>query len=242
MLFLAQISWIKLVCIVACFIRLFSNFSNSTEELEKDFPFWSHLHGFWHTLPNINPHTVSLEPGQDLEAEAICHMSGEGLHNITADYDDNTEELTGNSNQTTSQWDDLEPSDIDEPPRSQVSLSHASSYGKLPTASGAPSYTKHSTAGSTKVSGNSTSKWSWLEAFREENQNCEKNLVKLATKQLDFKTAELAVKKQKLKITNTQELEKEQMATVDRDIIFNYDTVSAVYVWCIMVSNYKGCN
>lgn len=45
-------------------------------ELEKDFPFWSRLHGYWRTLPNFNPFTVSSEPGQDLEEEARQHIHG----------------------------------------------------------------------------------------------------------------------------------------------------------------------
>lgn len=45
-------------------------------ELEKDFPFWSRLHGLWRTLPNFNPYTVSSEPGQDLKGEALQYMAG----------------------------------------------------------------------------------------------------------------------------------------------------------------------
>lgn len=40
------------------------------EKKLEEFPYWKDLHGFWRTLPNFNPHTVSSEPGQDLEAEA----------------------------------------------------------------------------------------------------------------------------------------------------------------------------
>jgi hypothetical protein len=35
------------------------------------------LHGFWRTLPNFNPWTVSSELGQDLVAEAMQHIAGE---------------------------------------------------------------------------------------------------------------------------------------------------------------------
>ena len=41
--------------------------------LEKEmeiFKWWPRLHGFWRTLHNFNPYTVSSEPGQDLAAEA----------------------------------------------------------------------------------------------------------------------------------------------------------------------------
>jgi hypothetical protein len=44
------------------------------EQLKQEFPFWKHLHGFWRTLPNFNPYTASLEPGQDLAADALSHL------------------------------------------------------------------------------------------------------------------------------------------------------------------------
>ena len=40
------------------------------EKETENFKWWPRLHGFWHTLPNFNPYTVSSEPGQDLAAEA----------------------------------------------------------------------------------------------------------------------------------------------------------------------------
>jgi hypothetical protein len=48
------------------------------ELLEQDFPYWKRLHGFWRTLPNFNPYTVSSEPGQDLAAEALALVQGRG--------------------------------------------------------------------------------------------------------------------------------------------------------------------
>lgn len=41
------------------------------------FPIWERLHGFWRTLPSFNPHTVSSEPGQDLEGEALGVLFGD---------------------------------------------------------------------------------------------------------------------------------------------------------------------
>ncbi|KAH9974182.1 hypothetical protein BGW80DRAFT_1128570, partial [Lactifluus volemus] len=49
-----------------------SNLQNLVEQLEQDFPYWKRLHSFWCTLPNFNPYTTSLEPGQDLAAEALA--------------------------------------------------------------------------------------------------------------------------------------------------------------------------
>lgn len=43
-------------------------------ELKQEFPYWRRLYGFWRTLLNFNPHTVSPEPGQDLEGEAMAHI------------------------------------------------------------------------------------------------------------------------------------------------------------------------
>ena len=48
------------------------------EQLEQDFPFWKHLHGFWQTLPNFNLYTALSEPGQDLAADALTLIQGRG--------------------------------------------------------------------------------------------------------------------------------------------------------------------
>ncbi|KAH8981346.1 hypothetical protein EDB86DRAFT_2812974, partial [Lactarius hatsudake] len=57
-------------------IRKDSNLNNVLDKLLADFPFWDRLHGFWRTLPSFNPHTVSSEPGQDLQDEAIGVLFG----------------------------------------------------------------------------------------------------------------------------------------------------------------------
>lgn len=225
------------------------------DELEKDFPFWSRLHGFWRTLPNINPHTVSSEPGQDLEGDAIRHMSGEGLretqendaaigsgmmHEPVIDdeipgepghtlFDDDQSAWQFGQDRTDSEQsgdqddhDDRNRDDVPatEPPRSQKSrLAHsrASSYSKLPASSKASSLSKKPLASdSTRVSGTSVAKRSRLDAFREETEIRDRNMVQLASKKLDFKTAELAVKKQKIEATNQREMEKERLAMEER--------------------------
>ncbi|KAH9051039.1 hypothetical protein EDB87DRAFT_1550656, partial [Lactarius vividus] len=48
-----------------------SNLLGASRKLLLGFPIWERLHGFWRTLPSFNPHTVSSEPGQDLEGEAL---------------------------------------------------------------------------------------------------------------------------------------------------------------------------
>jgi hypothetical protein len=37
---------------------------------------WPRLHGFWRTLPNFNPYTVSSDPGQGLANEAHSVLMG----------------------------------------------------------------------------------------------------------------------------------------------------------------------
>ena len=40
-------------------------------EREKEtFPWWERLHGFWRTLPNFNPYTVTSGHGQDIAMDA----------------------------------------------------------------------------------------------------------------------------------------------------------------------------
>jgi hypothetical protein len=58
-------------------LLLSSPIANQTvDKLLHVFPFWKRLHGFWRTLPSFNPHTVSSEPGQDLQGEAIAVLFG----------------------------------------------------------------------------------------------------------------------------------------------------------------------
>jgi len=53
-----------------CYVS-FHNLFFHLDELTEDFPYWECLHGYWRTLPNFNPLTVTSEPGQDLEASAL---------------------------------------------------------------------------------------------------------------------------------------------------------------------------
>ena len=49
------------------------------EETEK-FKWWPWLHGYWQTLPNFNPYTVTSDPGQDLADEAHSVLLGGHKH------------------------------------------------------------------------------------------------------------------------------------------------------------------
>ena len=46
------------------------------DQLMVDFPYWERLHGYWRTLPNYNPVTVTSDPGQDLESDALALIGG----------------------------------------------------------------------------------------------------------------------------------------------------------------------
>ncbi|KAH9010590.1 hypothetical protein EDB84DRAFT_1247002, partial [Lactarius hengduanensis] len=57
-------------------IREDENLTNLLDKLLSGFPSWERLHGFWRTLPSFNPHSVSSEPGQDLEGDAMETLFG----------------------------------------------------------------------------------------------------------------------------------------------------------------------
>jgi len=57
------------------------------QQLEQDL-YWKHLHGFWCTLPNFNPHTALSEPDQDLAAEVLALLQGQGVQNNDNSDDD----------------------------------------------------------------------------------------------------------------------------------------------------------
>jgi hypothetical protein len=46
------------------------------EKETENFKWWPRLHGFWRTLPNFNPYTVTSDPGQDLAGEALSVLIG----------------------------------------------------------------------------------------------------------------------------------------------------------------------
>jgi hypothetical protein len=46
------------------------------EKEMQNFKWWPRLHGYWRTLPNFNPYTVSSDPGQDLADEALSVLLG----------------------------------------------------------------------------------------------------------------------------------------------------------------------
>jgi hypothetical protein len=47
-----------------------------SEKETEDFKWWLRLHGYWCTLPNFNPYTISSEPGHDLAGQAASILMG----------------------------------------------------------------------------------------------------------------------------------------------------------------------
>lgn len=52
-------------------IHLFLELMPYEDDMKEEFPYWERLHGYWRTLPNFNPLTVTSEPDQDLENGAV---------------------------------------------------------------------------------------------------------------------------------------------------------------------------
>lgn len=197
-------------------------------QLEKEFPFWSRLHGFWRTLPNFNPWTVSSEPGQDLEAEALQHMAGKGRSEELVNEEQeeefidwgaatpksDTAEAPGNDNRseagnTQGNPIDFKISDSENTKVPASTRSFSQSHSRAPSVS---TQSSHKRATSTAKAPISTSKRSRLDTFKVETEERESKMVDLASKRQDYKLASLAVKKQKMELTGAWEHEKERIA------------------------------
>ncbi len=46
------------------------------EKETENFKWWPRLHGYWRTLPNFNPYTVTSNPGQGLADKALSVLIG----------------------------------------------------------------------------------------------------------------------------------------------------------------------
>ena len=55
---------------------------------KETFPWWERLHGFWRTLPNFNPYTVTSGHGQDIAADAQDMFFTSKGDTTTQDSDD----------------------------------------------------------------------------------------------------------------------------------------------------------
>jgi hypothetical protein len=84
-----------------------------TAQLLIDFSYWKHLHGFWHTMPNFNPHTQSAGHGKDLAAQAqellVGHKSKERGHINTKEEVDEGEDIDPSNHSRPASPDALDP-------------------------------------------------------------------------------------------------------------------------------------
>jgi len=68
------------------------------DKLLEGFPYWERLHGYWRTLPNYNPITVTSDPGQDLESDAVALfgavLNGDSNEEESVDSLPDADELT----------------------------------------------------------------------------------------------------------------------------------------------------
>lgn len=178
------------------------------------------------TLLDFNPWTVSSEPGQDLVAEAMQHVAGEGRsekvldgegtkHVETPDLQDDTVPAFYNDEQS----DGRQPEhDADtglgsDGPSQGTKASLSTSTFANPH-SQAPSILMQSSHKCTA----STLKQGHLKAFKAEADAHESRMVELASKWQDYKMALLAVKKQKMEIVGTWEHEKECIAAEEHQM------------------------
>ena len=90
------------VCLYAT-LSLCINTNPNKDKLSEGFPYWERLHGYWRTLPNYNPVTVTSDPGQDLESNAVA------LVGMALNGDGNDEESVPDGNELTPE----EPAEIE---------------------------------------------------------------------------------------------------------------------------------
>jgi hypothetical protein len=48
------------------------------DKVVHNFPQFHRLHGFWQKHPNLNPHAVSTQPGEDLASDAMDLLFSQG--------------------------------------------------------------------------------------------------------------------------------------------------------------------
>ncbi|KAH9048859.1 hypothetical protein EDB84DRAFT_1556532 [Lactarius hengduanensis] len=217
-----------------------SNLNNVLDKLLADFPYWEHLHGFWRTLPSFNPHTVLSEPSQDLQDEAIGVLFGnkdeaEGGA-ITSDRDepnglwekddiwppDGEEEHAGceinNSEDPTPGATETEPTQLVRAcsPVQAIPIPFPLNHCWTPSvSSSAGQSSKSGPATARKVSNKRSRIKNLLEASVVENTK----LLELAKVSYDFKTANIAVKHQKMVLKAEKEREAQWYAAEERALL-----------------------
>jgi hypothetical protein len=60
--------------------------SRDSDACRMKFPYWERLHGFWRTLPNYNPLSISSDPGQAID-ERMMGFVPKGIANADPEAD-----------------------------------------------------------------------------------------------------------------------------------------------------------
>ncbi|KAH9061318.1 hypothetical protein EDB87DRAFT_1682746 [Lactarius vividus] len=220
-------------------IRKDSNLSNVLDKLLIGFPVWERLHGFWRTLPSFNPHVVSSEPGQDLEGDAIGVLFGnkdeaDGSAGLGVGDTDEPDGLWETDNMPLAEEEEhaggeankSEDSTLGATESDPAQLVRASSpvvpkpfpidHCRTPSVSSSASQSlKSGPATTRKVSGKRSRIENSLEASATENAK----LLELAKGSYDFKTANIAAKRQKMVLRAEQERKSQRYAAEERALV-----------------------
>ncbi|KAJ7887972.1 hypothetical protein B0H13DRAFT_2342151 [Mycena leptocephala] len=212
-----------------------SEIANKIAKIKVDFPYWEQLHGFWRTLPNFNPYTVSSEPGQDIADQALALItrdkamasppdeviqdSEQDLFNF-AGLERTPDRISESGSEPIPDWSPTptktKPIEIDDddddtsPPKFQL---------RPPKKPAALQNSSKGNSGSTSSASSSSStvkprakKRSRADAFAEETEKQNQILQQLGKEKHDRRMAELAVKRQKLEV----DLQRDTLAAEER--------------------------
>ncbi|KAJ7827203.1 hypothetical protein B0H13DRAFT_2373968 [Mycena leptocephala] len=212
-----------------------SEIANKIAKIKVDFPYWEQLHGFWRTLPNFNPYTVSSEPGQDIADQALALITGDkamasppdeviqdseqDLFNF-AGLERTPDRITESGSEPIPDWSPTptktKPIEIDDddddtsPPKFQL---------RPPKKPAALQNSLKGNLGSTSSVSSSSStvkprarKRSRADAFAEETEKQNQILQQLGKEKHDRRMVELAVKRQKLEV----DLQRDTLAAEER--------------------------
>ncbi|KAH9074317.1 hypothetical protein EDB83DRAFT_2516085 [Lactarius deliciosus] len=222
-------------------IRKDESLSNLLGKLLLEFPAWERLHGFWRTLPSFNPHAVSSEPGQDLEAEALGVLfgeqekaqedrdAGEGLGAVGGEDLDGLSEVdvrvqhTDEGHTSDGEVDNLKDLTLDVTenktdlePSTSVALKprpHPFDHHRTPSVSSSAGQSSRSTGPGRK---GSSSKRTRVENSLEASVSEHGKLFELARGSYEFKTATIAAKRQKMELKAKQECEGQRYAAEEK--------------------------
>ncbi|KAJ7085306.1 hypothetical protein C8R44DRAFT_752903 [Mycena epipterygia] len=198
------------------------------------------LHGFWRTLPNFNPFTVSSEPGQDIAEQALALLTGDtdnvnGLGELEPPktWPNDDRDLFGHgcldhtpahspepspNSQPITEWSpsptksaSIELDAHSPPPKLSLKLPQKPQALRNSSKPNVHSCTPTSSASSSSVKPRA-GKRSRTDAFADETEKQNKILAGFGKDKHDRRMAELAVKRQKLEV----DLQRESLAAEER--------------------------